>query len=42
MKMDGVAGLGLQEAIPLSVFSLEPVGAVGAVRGSGIGEWQTL
>ena len=39
MKMDGVAGLGPQEAIPLGVFGLEPVSAVSALRGSAIGEW---
>ena len=42
MKLDGMACLGLQEAIPLSVFSFEPVGAVGAMRGSAIGEWRTV
>ena len=42
MKMDGVAGLGLQEAIPLGVFGLEPVSAVGAVRCSAIGKWRTV
>ena len=41
-KMDGMACLGLQEAIPLSVFSFEPVGAVGAMRGIAIGEWRTV
>ena len=42
MKMDGVAGLGPHEAIPLGVFGLEPVSAVGAVRCSAIGKWRTV
>ncbi len=40
--MNGVAGLGLQEAIPLGMLGLEPVSAVGAVRGGAVGEWRTV
>jgi hypothetical protein len=38
IELNGVTSFGFQEAIPLGVLCLEPVGALCTVRSSAIGE----